>query len=219
MKKLFLLLAAMAMVVPVLAQDEANNEAVTTPTASSEAVSTSGSETSEAKEAQASLPAEVSEAEDEKGEAYLTIEDQKAILDKKADELMNAAVTAEHAADAESTAGGSTYVVRIEVFARDKTSYIPFGDISLRDGFFVWMHDGYKQNGYAVFMYPAKTDESELEVPDGAYLLYGKSFHTADDAVAEVDGKKTRFRHLISYKPVVEQMANILKSAAYQGGK
>lgn len=161
------------------------------------------------------------EYDGEDDEPYLSIEDQEAILDAKADKIMDAAVTAEHYADTGAGADAGegdeeTYILRLEVFARPKTAYIPLGDLVLEDGFFSWMHDGHRPNGYAVFMYPTEENNSSIKVPNGTKRLYAKSFHTVEEAEEEIEGANTEFRRLIVYKPVIDALLEKLQSPAYQ---
>jgi hypothetical protein len=151
-------------------------------------------------------------------EAYLSIEDQEAILDKTADAIIETAVTAEHKQDSQS-GSGQPYLVRIEVYSRIKTSYIRVGDLSLEPGFFSWTHDGRKQNGYAVYMYPVKRNASRIPATRrGVTMLYGKSFRSAEEAIREIQTKGSAFNRLIRYRPVVDQMVKRLEQEPYQGG-
>jgi len=158
------------------------------------------------------LPVFAQESDDE---PYLSIEDQEAILDKAADAIINATINAEHNQDSQPVS--DQYLVRIEIYSRMKTSYIPVGDLSLESGFFSWSHDGQKQNGYAVFMYPDNGNVSRIVRTSGVTLLYGKSFRSAEEAIAEIQTKGSAFNRLISYRPVVEQMVKLLKKEPYQG--
>jgi len=153
-------------------------------------------------------------------EPYLSIEDQEAILDNAANAIIDASVTAEHKQDSQPASGQNEqpYMVRIEVYSRVKTSYIPVGDLSLEPGFFSWTHDGRRQNGYAVYMYPVKRNASRIPSARGVTMLYGKSFRSAEDAVREIQTKGSAFNRLIKYQPVVNQMVKQLKSEPYQGG-
>jgi len=159
-------------------------------------------------------------AQESDDEPYLSIEDQEALLDKAADEIMETTVTAEHKNDSlpQQPNTERPYIVRIEVYSRLKTSYIAVGDLSLEQGFLSWAHDGRKQNGYAVFMYPVNGNVSRIKPAAGVTLLYGKSFHSAEEAIAEIQTRGTRFNRLIRYKPVVNEMRERLNRAPYQGG-
>jgi len=150
-------------------------------------------------------------------ETYLSIEDQEAILDNAADAIIEAEVTAEHKQDSQS-GSGQPYLVRIEVYSRMKTSYIRVGDLSLEPGFFFWAHDGRRQNGYAVYMYPVKKNASRIPADRGITMLYGKSFRSAEEAIREIQTKGSAFNRLIRYRPVVEQMVKRLGQEPYQGG-
>jgi len=150
-------------------------------------------------------------------EPYLTLEDQEAILDRAADAIIDATVTAEHKQDSQP-ASRLPYLVRIEVYSRMKTSYIPVGDLSLEPGFFSWTHDGRKQNGYAVYMYPVNKNAGRIPAARGVTLLYGKSFHSAEEAIREIQTKGSAFNRLIKYRPVVNKMVKQLESEPYQGG-
>jgi len=150
-------------------------------------------------------------------EAYLSIEDQEAILDNAADVIIEAEVAAEHKQDSQP-ASGQSYLVRIEVYSRLKTSYIHVGDLSLEPGFLFWAHDGRRQNGYAVYMYPVKKNAGRIPAARGVTMLYGKSFRSAEDAIREIQTKGSAFNRLIRYKPVVEQMVKRLEQEPYQGG-
>jgi hypothetical protein len=154
-------------------------------------------------------------AQESDDEPYLSIEDQEAILDKAADVIIDATVTAEHKQDSQPA---GQYLVRIEVYSRMKTSYIPVGDLSLESGFFSWSHDGRKLNGYAVYMYPVNSNISRIRKPAGVNLLYGKSFRSAEEAIAEIQKRGSAFNRLIRYRPVVDQMVKILNKEPYQGG-
>jgi len=150
-------------------------------------------------------------------EPYLSIEDQEALLDNAADAIIEATVTAEHKQDSQP-ASETPYLVRIEIYSRMKTSYISVGDLSLEPGFFSWAHDGRKQNGYAVYMYPVKGNASKIAKASGITLLYGKSFRSAEEAIREIRTKGSAFNRLIKYRPVVEQMVKRLEKEPYQGG-
>lgn len=148
---------------------------------------------------------------------YLSDADQDALLDKGADKVMESEVTQEHKKDTKSEASGKKYIVRVEVYARPETPYIPAGDLPLEEGFFSWFHDGEKQNGYAVFMYPAKSDESAIKLADdGARCIYAKSFETVEEASQEVQGPDTKFSYLITCKRVVALMLEMLQRPPYQ---
>ena len=142
-------------------------------------------------------------------EPYLSIADQEAILDKAADSIIDAVATTEHKQDSQST---SQYLVRIEVYSRMKTSYIPVGDLSLEPNFFSWTHDGRKQNGYGVFMYSDTNNTSRIHKVPGVKTLYGKSFHSVEEAIAEIQTNGSDFNRLIRYKPVVNQMIERLRN-------
>ena len=159
-------------------------------------------------------------AQESDDEPYLSIDDQEAILDKAADVIIGITVTAEHKGDSppEPAEIEQPYVVRIEIYSRIKTSYIAVGDLSLEQGFFSWMHDGRKQNGYAVYMYPVTDNASKIKQSAGVTLLYGKSFRSVEDAIAEIQTRGTMFNRLIRYQPVVEEMRERLNKAPYQGG-
>jgi len=146
---------------------------------------------------------------------YLSIEDQEALLDKEADEIIDATVIVEYYQNIEPLA--DLYLVRIEVYSRMKTAYIPVGNLSLETGFFSWNHDGRKQNGYAVFMYPVKKNASRITRKPGVKLLYGKSFGSAEEAIAEIQTRGSKFNRLIRYRPVVDQMVKLLENEPYQG--
>jgi hypothetical protein len=152
-------------------------------------------------------------------EPYLSTEDQEAILDKAADAIIDATVTVEHKQDSQSVPEQKDiylpYLVRIEIFSRMKTSYIPVGDLCLESGFFSWAHDGREQNGYAVYMYPVKENVSRINAVSGVTLIYGKSFRSAEEAIAEIQTEDSAFNRLIRYRPVVEQMAERLKKEPY----
>jgi hypothetical protein len=148
-------------------------------------------------------------------EPYLSIEDQEAILDKTADAIIDATVNAEHKQDSQPVS--DQYLVRIEIYSRMKTSYIPVGDLSLESGFFSWSHDGHRQNGYAVYMYPVNKNASRITRISGITLLYGKSFRSAEEAIAEIQKRGSAFNRLIRYRPVVDQMVKLLKKEPYQG--
>jgi len=154
-------------------------------------------------------------AQESDDEPYLSIKDQEAILDKAADAIINATINAEHEQDTQPAS--DQYLVRIEIYSRMKTSYIPVGDLSLESGFFSWTHDGRKQNGYAVYMYPVNGNISRINQTSGVTLLYGKSFYSAEEAIAEIQTRGSAFNRLISYRPVVEQMVKLLKKEPYQG--
>jgi hypothetical protein len=156
-------------------------------------------------------------AQEEPGdEPYLSIEDQEAILDKAADAIFEAEITAERKED--SPSGPEPYLVRIEVYSRLRASYIAVGDLSLEPGFFFWMHDGSKQNGYAVYMYPVTDNVSKIKQSSGVAMLYGKSFRSAEEAIAEIQTRGTMFNQLIRYQPVINEMRDRLNKAPYQGG-
>jgi len=150
-------------------------------------------------------------------EVYLSIEDQEAILDNAADKIIEATVTAEHKQDSQP-APGQQYLVRIEVYSRNKASYIRVGDLSLEPGFLFWAHDGRRQNGYAVYMYPVKRNSGRIARTPGVTMLYGKSFRSAEEAIREIQTRGSAFNRLIRYKPVVNQMVKLLQSEPYQGG-
>jgi len=150
-------------------------------------------------------------------EPYLSIEDQEAILDNAADAIIEAEVIAEHKQDSQASSG-QPYLVRIEVYSRMKTSYIRVGDLSLEPGFFSWTHDGRRQNGYAVYMYPVKRNAGRIPATRGVTMLYGKSFRSAEEAIREIQTKGSAFYRLIRYRPVVEQMVKRLEQEPYQGG-
>ncbi|MDR2717053.1 MAG: hypothetical protein LBB89_03180 [Treponema sp.] len=159
-------------------------------------------------------------AQESDDEPYLSIEDQEAILDKAADAIMETTVTVEHKEDSRPKPSDieKPYLVRIEIYSRIKTSYIAVGDLSLEQGFFSWTHDGRKQNGYAVYMYPVTDNVSKITAAVDVTLLYGKSFHSAEEAIAEIQTKGTMFNRLIRYQPVVKEMRERLNKAPYQGG-
>jgi len=160
-------------------------------------------------------------AQESDDEPYLSIDDQEAILDKTADAIIDATVTVEHKQDSQPVSKKDIelpYLVRIEVYSRMKTAYIPVGDLCLEPGFFSWTHDGRKQNGYAVYMYPVKENKSRVIAASGVTLLYGKSFHSIEEAILEIQTKGSAFNRLIRYRPVVEQMVERLKKEPYQGG-
>jgi len=142
-------------------------------------------------------------------EPYLSIADQEAILDKAADSIIEALVTAEYKQDSQST---SKYIVRIEVYSRMKTSHISVRDLSLESNFFSWMHDGRKQNGYGVFMYSATSNTSRIPKVPGVKTLYGKSFYSVEEAIMEIQTNGSDFNKLIRYKPVVNQMIERLRN-------
>ena len=146
---------------------------------------------------------------DDDDEPYLSIADQEAILDKAANSIINAVAISEHKQDSQST---SPYLVRIEVYSRMKTSYIPVGNLSLESNFFFWVHDGRKQNGYGVFMYSATTNTSRIHKVPGVKTLYGKSFHSVEEAIVEIQTNGSDFNKLIRYKPVVNQMIERLRN-------
>jgi hypothetical protein len=98
-----------------------------------------------------------------------------------------------------------------------KTAYIPVGNLSLESGFFSWSHDGRKQNGYAVYMYPVKKNATRITNKPGVKRLYGKSFGSAEEAIAEIQTRGSAFNRLIRYRPVVEQMVRLLENEPYQG--
>jgi hypothetical protein len=158
-------------------------------------------------------------AQESDNEPYLSIDDQEAILDKAADAIIDATVIAEHKEDSppEPPETERPYLVRIEVYSRIKTSYIAVGDLSLEPGFFCWMHDGRRQNGYAVYMYPITANTSKIKRPAGVFLLYGKSFRSAEDAIEEIQTRGTMFNRLIRYRPVINEMRDRLNKAPYQG--
>jgi hypothetical protein len=110
------------------------------------------------------------------------------------------------------------YLVRIEIYSRMKTSYIPVGDLCLESGFFSWSHDGRRQNGYAVYMYPVTENVSRVTAASGVTLLYGKSFRNAEEAIAEIHTEGSAFNRLIRYRPVVDKMVERLKKEPYQEG-
>jgi len=155
-------------------------------------------------------------------EPYLSIEDQEAILDKAADAIIETTITEDHKQDSQPASEQKDvelpYLVRIEIYSRMKTSYIPVGDLSLESGFFSWSHDGRKQNGYAVYMYPVKKNISRITAGSGVTMLYGKSFRSAEEAIAEIQKSGSAFNRLIRYRPVIEQMTERLRKAPYQGG-
>jgi hypothetical protein len=163
------------------------------------------------------FPVFAQEADDE---PYLSIEDQEALLDKEADAIMETTVTAEHKEDSapKKPDAGRPYLVRIEIYSRLKTSYIAVGNLSLEQGFLFWAHDGRKQNGYAVYMYPVLGNASRIKAVPGVTLLYGKSFRSAEEAIAEIQTRGTRFNRLIRYRPVVNEMRDRLNKEPYQGG-
>lgn len=150
-------------------------------------------------------------------EPYLSIEDQEATLDNAADAIIEATVTAEHKQDSQP-ASEPAYLVRIEIYSRMKTSYISVGNLSLEPGFFSWTHDGRKQNGYAVYMYPVNRNASKIPKTSGITLLYGKTFRSAEEAIREIRTKGSAFNRLIRYRLVVEQMVKRLEKEPYQGG-
>ena len=165
------------------------------------------------------LPVYAQESDDE---PYLTIEDQEAILDKAADAIIDADVTVEHRQDSQPASGQNDielpYLVRIEIYSRMQTSYIPIGDLSLESGFFSWMHDGHEQNGYAVFMYPVNENAGRIIAASRVTLIYGKSFRSAEEAIVEIQREGSEFNRLVRYRPVVDQMVERLKKEPYQGG-
>jgi hypothetical protein len=67
-------------------------------------------------------------------------------------------------------------------------------------------------------MYPVKENISRVIAVSGIALIYGRSFRSAEEAIAEIQTKGSVFNRLVSYGPVVEQMANRLKKEPYQGG-
>lgn len=158
-------------------------------------------------------------AQESDNEPYLSIDDQEAILDKAADAIIDATVIAEHKEDSppEPSESERPYLVRIEVYSRIKTSYIAVGDLSIEPGFFCWMHDGRRQNGYAVYMYPVTANVSKIKRPAGVVLLYGKSFRSAEEAIEEIQTRGTMFNRLIRYRPVINEMRDRLNKAPYQG--
>jgi len=157
--------------------------------------------------------------DDPSDELYLSIEDQDALFDKAADAIMDAAALTRHQSDAPAE---KPYVVRIEIYSRIKdrkiTEYISVGDLSLVPGFLSWTHDGRKDNGYAVYMYPVTEDAGKITPPEGVVMLYGKSFHSGEEAAAEIQNRGSGFSRFIRYKPLVERMAARLRNAPYQGG-
>lgn len=180
-------------------------------------------------------------SENEDDEPYLSDADEDAILDTNADDVMEDEIEQEREADiaeseeaqeeaeseeassgeetdeAEESEEGEGYIVRVEIYARPSTPYIPVGELSLKDGFFYWCHDGKKQNGYAVFMYPTDEDESQITVTGkGAYCIYAKSFDSVEAASQEIQGPDTDFSGYITYKPVVDQMLEKLQKSPYQ---
>jgi hypothetical protein len=163
------------------------------------------------------FPAFSQESDDE---PYLSIDDQEAFLDRAADAIIDMTVIAEHKEDSphESPETEQQYLVRIEVYSRIKTSYIPVGNLSLEPGFFSWMHDGRRRNGYAVYMYPVTVNASRIKRTAGVAMLYGKSFRSVEDAIAEIQTRGTAFNRLIRYKPVVNEMRERLNKEPYQGG-
>jgi hypothetical protein len=165
-------------------------------------------------------------AQESDDEPYLSLEDQEAILDKAADAIIDTTVIVEHKKDSQSVSEQyasekgdieSPYLVRIEVYSRMKTSYIPVGDLCLEQGFFSWTHDGRTQNGYAVYMYPVKENAGRIAASPGVTLLYGVSFRGVAEAAAEIQTEGSAFNKLISYRPVVNQMVERLKKEPYQG--
>jgi hypothetical protein len=172
-------------------------------------------------------------AQESDDEPYLSIAYQEAILDEAADAIIDATVTVEHKQDSEPVSQENielpedtelpyedtepSYLVRIEIYSRIKTPYIPVGDLSLEPGFLSWTHDGREQNGYAVYMYPVKENISRITAASGVTLLYGKSFSSAEEAIAEIRTNGSAFNRLVRYRPVVEQMVERLKEEPYQG--
>ena len=161
-------------------------------------------------------------AQEADDEPYLSIDDQEAILDKRADAIIDATVTMEHKQDSQSVSEQKDielpYLVRIEIYSRIKTSYIPVGDLCLELGFFSWAHDGSEQNGYAVYMYPVKDNISRIIPVSGATLIYGKSFRNTEEAIEEIQTEGSAFNQLITYKPVVGKMVERLKKEPYNKG-
>lgn len=162
-------------------------------------------------------------------EPYLSDADEDAILDSRADKIIEGEIAQERKADASPDEEGDEeegenetdeeekYIVRVEVYARPSTPYIPLGDVSLEEGFFCWYHDGKHQNGYAVFMYPADSDESAIKTTGkGAYCVYAKSFETVEAASQEIQGPDTEFSKRITYKPVIDAMLDMLQKPPYQ---
>jgi hypothetical protein len=151
---------------------------------------------------------------------YLSFDDQEAFLDKAADVIIDRTVIAEHKEDSpqEPLATEQPYLVRIEVYSRIRTAYIPVGDLSLEPGFFSWMHDERRRNGYAVYMYPVTANASKINRVAGTAMLYGKSFRSAEEAIAEIQTRGTAFNRLIRYRPVINGMRERLNKEPYQGG-
>lgn len=159
--------------------------------------------------------------EGEDDEPYLSDADQDALLDEKTEAAMEKAIAQDREADSSAPSKesekGASYIVRVEVYARPSTPYIPVGDLSLAEGYFSWCHDGKKQNGYAVFMYPASKDESAITLKGGgARLIYGKTFDSVEAASQEIQGPDTQFHNLITYAPVVNLMLEKLQQPPYQ---
>lgn len=164
----------------------------------------------------------------EDDEPYLSETDQDALLDTNAEKVIESEIATERKADAMAAGAGANgeataqedngeYIVRVEVYARPGTPYIPVGELPLQDGFFSWFHDGKRQNGYAVFMYPATNDKSAIELVDkGAVCIYGKSFGSVEEASQEIQGPDTKFHGYITYKPVVDMMLSMLQKPPYQ---
>lgn len=153
-------------------------------------------------------------------EPYLSDADEDAILDGRADKIMEGEIAQERKADtaaASEKTEEKQYIVRVEVYARPHTPYIPMGDLSLEEGFFFWSHDGRNKNGYAVLMYPACSDESAINIKGkGAYCIYAQSFESVEAASQEIQGPNTKFSSYITYKPVVNAMLEKLQHAPYQ---
>jgi hypothetical protein len=216
-RKILCVLGIMFFLVPVFAQESGDeSDLLVEDQGTSVSAQESGDESDLLVEDQgASVSAQESDTD-----PYLSIEDQEAILDKAADAIIEATVIAEHKEDSPPapTDAKRPYLVRIEVYSRMRTSYIAVGDLSLEPGFFSWMHDGRKQNGYAVYMYPVTTNASKIKRSAGVVLLYGKSFRSAEEALAEIQTRGTRFNRLIRYRPVINEMRERLSKAPYQGG-
>ena len=47
-------------------------------------------------------------------------------------------------------------------------------------------------------------------------MLYGKSFHSAEEAIAEIQTKGSAFNKLIRYRPVVNQMLETFRAKVYR---
>jgi hypothetical protein len=102
------------------------------------------------------------------------------------------------------------YKVRIEVYERMKKSYISVGNLSLRDGYFQWAHDG---NGYEIVMYPVLSETEKFDrIKSANKRLYARSFWTIDEAIYEVSTKNSEFWRLIRRKEVIDVLVKRLES-------